>query len=67
MADTMKGLKRTCYCNELDSKDIGKEVVVGGWVQKQRDKGPLVFIDLRDRTIPVRSLKSINTNGPLSI
>ena len=50
MADTMKGLKRTCYCNELDRKDIGKEVVVGGWVQKQRDKGPLVFIDLRDRT-----------------
>ena len=50
MADTMKGLKRSHYCTEVTVNDIGKEVVVGGFTQKQRDKGELVFIDLRDRT-----------------
>ncbi len=50
MADTMKGLKRTHYCTEVTTADIGKEVVVAGFTQKQRDKGELVFIDLRDRT-----------------
>lgn len=48
MADNMKGLKRTCYCGEVEG--IGKEVVVGGYVQKARDLGNLIFIDLRDRT-----------------
>lgn len=48
MADNMKGLKRTCYCGEVES--VGKEVVVGGYVQKIRDLGNLIFIDLRDRT-----------------
>ncbi|PWL47429.1 MAG: aspartate--tRNA ligase [Clostridiales bacterium] len=50
MADTMKGLKRTHYCTEVTTSDIGREVVVAGFTQKQRDKGELVFIDLRDRT-----------------
>ena len=50
MADTMKGLKRTHYCTEVTTTDIGKEVIVAGFTQKQRDKGELVFIDLRDRT-----------------
>ena len=50
MADTMKGLKRSHYCTEVTVNDIGKEVVVGGFTQKQRDKGELVFIDFRDRT-----------------
>jgi len=50
MADTMTGLKRTSYCGETSSALVGKEVVVCGWVQKIRDKGMLVFIDLRDRT-----------------
>lgn len=46
--DTMKSLKRTNYCGETEG--IGKEVVVGGYVQKIRDMGNLIFIDLRDRT-----------------
>ena len=48
MAVSMKGLKRTCYCGEVEG--VGKEVVVGGYVQKIRDLGNLIFIDLRDRT-----------------
>ncbi len=50
MAETMRGWKRSCYCGELSTADIGKEVIVCGFTQKQRDKGELVFIDLRDRT-----------------
>ncbi len=46
--DTMSGLKRTNYCGE--TTQTGKEVVVGGFVQKIRDMGNLIFIDLRDRT-----------------
>ena len=46
--DTMKVLKRTNYCG--DTEGIGKTVVVGGYVQKIRDMGNLIFIDLRDRT-----------------
>lgn len=42
--------KRTNYCAELGVSDLGKRVVVCGWVQRQRDLGALIFIDLRDRT-----------------
>ena len=45
--DTMKGLKRTCYCADIPHSG---EVTVGGYVQKIRDMGTLIFIDLRDRT-----------------
>ena len=48
--DTMTGLKRTDYCGVFTAKDIGRTVTVCGWVQKQRDLGALIFIDLRDRT-----------------
>ncbi len=46
----MTGLKRTHYCGDLRISDVGSEVVVCGWVQRCRDLGKLIFIDLRDRT-----------------
>ncbi|MCQ2471629.1 MAG: aspartate--tRNA ligase [Clostridia bacterium] len=46
----MTGLKRTDYCGGFRMEDVGREVVVAGWVQRQRDLGSLIFIDLRDRT-----------------
>ncbi|MBQ6718366.1 MAG: aspartate--tRNA ligase, partial [Clostridia bacterium] len=46
----MNGLKRTHYCGTLTKNEIDKEVVVCGWVQRQRDIGALIFVDLRDRT-----------------
>ncbi len=48
--DTMAGKKRTDYCGTFTAKDIGRKVTVTGWVQRQRDLGALIFIDLRDRT-----------------
>ena len=50
MAEFMTGLKRSDYCGELRLADVGREVTVCGWVQRQRDIGQLIFIDLRDRT-----------------
>ncbi len=50
MAESMKGLKRTHRCTEVSSANIGEVVTVMGWVQKQRNKGGIIFVDLRDRS-----------------
>ena len=60
--DTMNGLKRTHYCGTLNAENIGSEAVVCGWVQKQRDLGSLIFIDLRDRTGVVQLAFDENTD-----
>ncbi len=50
MAEAMLGLKRTHRCTEVTAGDIGSEVTVMGWVQKSRNKGGIIFVDLRDRS-----------------
>ncbi len=60
MADSMKGLKRTHYCGEVT--EVGKEVVVGGFVDRIRDKGGVIFIVLRDRTGVVQLLFNDETD-----
>ncbi len=50
MAESMKGLRRTHRCTEVSSSNIGETVTVMGWVQKRRNLGSLIFIDLRDRS-----------------
>ena len=50
MAESIKGLKRTKRCAEFTEGDIGKEVVVMGWVERSRNKGALIFTDVRDRS-----------------
>ena len=50
MAESMMGLKRTHRCTEVTTADIGREVTVMGWIQKSRNKGGIIFVDLRDRS-----------------
>lgn len=50
MAESMKGLHRSHRCAELSNKNIGETVTVMGWVQKSRNKGGIIFVDLRDRS-----------------
>ena len=50
MAESMKGLHRTCRCAEVTNDMVGNKVTLMGWVQKARNKGGLVFVDLRDRS-----------------
>lgn len=62
MAETLKGLKRSHYCGELRASEEGQEVIVCGWVQRQRDLGQLIFVDLRDRTGIVQLAFDENTD-----
>lgn len=50
MAESMAGLKRTHRCTEVTAAQIGENVTVMGWVQKSRNKGGIIFVDLRDRS-----------------
>ena len=50
MTNSIKGMKRTDYCAKFDISNVGQTITVFGWVQRQRDLGNLIFIDLRDRT-----------------
>ena len=63
MAETMRGLKRSHRCAELNKANIGETVTVMGWVQKNRNKGGIVFVDLRDRS---GILQLIFENGDVS-
>ena len=50
MAESMKGLHRSHRCTEVSNANIGEKVTVMGWVQKRRNLGSLIFVDLRDRS-----------------
>ena len=50
MAESMQGLHRTCRCAEVTTQMVSSEVTLTGWVQKARDKGGIIFVDLRDRS-----------------
>ena len=63
MAESMRGLKRSHRCAELNKSNIGETVTVMGWVQKNRNKGGIVFVDLRDRS---GILQLIFENGSVS-
>ncbi len=63
MAESMRGLKRSHRCAELNKANIGEIVTVMGWVQKNRNKGGIVFVDLRDRS---GILQLIFENGDVS-
>ncbi len=58
LMETMAGLKRTMGCGEVTEAQVGKEIVLCGWVERRRDHGGLIFIDLRDRTGVVQLVAS---------
>ena len=65
MGESIKGLKRTAYCAEFNMKNVGEEITVFGWVQRQRDLGNLIFIDLRDRSGIIQLSFNDNTDSDI--
>ncbi len=63
MGESMQGLHRTHRCTEVSNKNIGETVTVMGWVQKRRNLGSLIFVDLRDRSGLLQILFDENTIG----
>ncbi len=63
MAESMKGLKRTHRCTEVSEANLGQIVTVMGWVQKSRNKGGIIFTDLRDRTGLLQIIFEQGENG----
>lgn len=66
MAESMMGLKRSHRCTELGTADVGRQVTVMGWVQKSRNKGGIIFVDLRDRTGILQIIFEESDCGPES-
>ncbi len=65
MAEFMNGLKRTDYCGKFSIKDLNRQVVINGWVQKRRNLGGLIFVDVRDKTGIVQVVFNSEQNGEL--
>ncbi|MCM1258971.1 MAG: aspartate--tRNA ligase [Roseburia sp.] len=66
MAESMQGLKRSHRCTEVSTKNIGETVTVMGWVQKRRNLGSLIFVDVRDRSGILQIVfddKTVGTEG----
>lgn len=67
MAESMQGLKRTHCCGELSAVNVGETVTIMGWVQKNRNKGGLVFTDVRDRSGIIQVVCEEGTTEPALI
>ena len=67
MAESMQGLKRTHRCGELSVANVGETVTIMGWVQKNRNKGGLVFTDVRDRSGIIQVVCEEGTTEPALI
>ena len=67
MAESMLGLKRSHRCTELGTANIGEQVTVMGWVQKSRNKGGIIFVDLRDRSGILQIIFEENNCGEESV
>ena len=67
MAESMQGLKKTHRCGELSAVNVGETVTIMGWVQKNRNKGGLVFTDVRDRSGIIQVVCEEGTTEPALI